>query len=183
MEIYLEYGEMADDAVSPFFLLSYIRHIKNVKKIKKRGKNMIKEKFLSLVSAYKDDEDVLDIVKNDIQAVGEYVNAVYMMETTIPILRTRFDGQKLRDRIEKLDSNRRFCHDRAIMGVKRLNRFAKMEGLEPIFSGDTDDRYQIADFCRDTMVEIFDGRTGKGILVDQVIADSRERLDDEAERD
>lgn len=129
---------------------------------------MIKEKFVSIVNAYKDDNDVLDIIQKDMKSIGDYFSSVYMMETSMSIIYARYEGQELRDRIEALDSNRRFCHERAIMGVKRLNRFADMKNLEPVFSGDTDDRLQIADFCRDTMVEFFDGRVGQELSINSV---------------
>lgn len=91
---------------------------------------MIKEKFLNLVNACKNDSEMLEIIESDMKALGEYVYAVHMMETSIPIIHINYEGEELRDRVEKLDRNRRDHHDRAIMGVKRLNRFAEMEGVE-----------------------------------------------------
>ena len=109
---------------------------------------MIKEKFLNLVNACKNDRDMLDIIESDMRALGEYVYSVHMMETSLPIIRVNYEGQELRDRVEKLDHNRREHHERAIMGVKRLNRFAEMEGVEKIFTGDVNDRYAIAEIGR-----------------------------------
>lgn len=80
---------------------------------------MIKEKFLNLVNACKNDRDMLDIIESDMRALGEYVYAVHMMETALPIIRINYEGQELRDRIEKLDHNRKAHHERAIIGVKR----------------------------------------------------------------
>lgn len=40
-----------------------------------------------------------------------------------------------------------------------LNRFAEMKGLEPIFGGDVSNRYEVADFCCETVKEYFDNRT------------------------
>ena len=81
--------------------------------------------------------------------------------------------------IEKLDHNRRAHHERAIIGVKRLNRFAEMEGVEKIFTGDVEDRYAIADFCRDVTVEMFDDRTGRNLSM----VHPKQTVDDELERD
>lgn len=139
---------------------------------------MVKEKFLNLVNACKNDRDMLDIIESDMRALGEYVYAVHMMETSLPIIRINYEGQELRDRVEKLDHNRREHHERAIMGVKRLNRFAEMEGVEKIFAGDVNDRYAIADFCRDTTIEMFDDRTGRSpslVHPEQIIDDEPER--------
>lgn len=126
---------------------------------------MMKEKYINLVNVCKEDADMLEIVNSDIAALGLYVNAVYMMETTLPIIRVRYDGEELRDRVERLDRNRRDYHERAIMGVKRLNRFAAMMNVEEIFDGDVNDRYAIADFCMETVTEIFNDRTGKNFSI------------------
>lgn len=140
---------------------------------------MIKEKFLNLVNACKNDMDMLDIIESDMKALGEYVYAVHMMETSLPILRVNYECQELRGLAEKLDYNRREHHERAIMGVKRLNRFAEMEGVEKIFTGDVNDRYAVADFCRDTTVEMFDDRTGRSLSM----VHSEQIVDDKPERD
>lgn len=140
---------------------------------------MIKEKFLNLVNSCKNDRDMLDIIESDMRALGEYVYAVHMMETSLPIIRVNYEGQELRDRVEKLDHNRREYHERAIMGVKRLNRFAEMEGVEKIFVGDVNDRYAIADFCRDTTIEMFNDRTGRSLS----LAHPEQIVDDEPERE
>lgn len=140
---------------------------------------MIKEKFLNLVNVCKNDRDMLDIIESDMRALGEYVYTVHMMETSIPIIRINYESQELRDRVEKLDNNRRAHHERAIIGVKRLNRFAEMEGVEKIFTGDVNDRYAIADFCRDTTVKMFDDRTGRNLSM----VHHKQTVDDEPEID
>ena len=149
------------------------------RQIKKDGDNMIKEKFLNLVNACKNDRDMLDIIESDMRALGEYVYAVHIMETSLPIIRVNYEGQELRDRVEKLDHNRKMHHERAIIGVKRLNRFAEMEGVEKIFTGDINDRYAIADFCRDTTIEMFDDRAGRNLS----LVHPEQIVDDEPERD
>lgn len=154
-------------------------HIIADKNKKRTVKKLIKEKFLNLVNVCKSDRDMLDIIESDIRALGEYVYAVHMMETALPIIRINYEGQELRDRIEKLDHNRRAHHERAIIGVKRLNRFAEMEGVEKIFTGDVEDRYAIADFCRDVTVEMFDDRTGRNFSM----VHPKQTVDDELERD
>lgn len=154
-------------------------HIIADKNKKRTVKKLIKEKFLNLVNVCKSDRDMLDIIESDIRALGEYVYAVHMMETALPIIRINYEGQELRDRIEKLDHNRRAHHERAIIGVKRLNRFAEMEGVEKIFTGDVEDRYAIADFCRDVTVEMFDDRTGRNLSM----VHPKQTVDDEPERD
>ena len=78
--------------------------------------------------------------------------------TASAIIREKYEGEKVRDALEKNDQDRHNAHERAIMGVKRLNRFAGMKGLEPIFDGDVSNRYEVADFCCETVKEYFDNR-------------------------
>lgn len=118
---------------------------------------MIKEKFQALVSACAGDADMLDIINSDMKALSDYVNAVYAMETSIPIILARYEGDEVRDRIQELDQRRRDKHERAIVATKRLNRFAQMENIKPLFTGDTSDRYQVAEFCLVCMTEFFFG--------------------------
>lgn len=109
---------------------------------------MRKEKINKLIESWKDDKEVLDIIQADVLALGEYTQAVYY-----------YEGEEVRDALGKNDQSRHDAHERAIMGVKRLNRFASMKGLEPIFEGDIDNRYEVADFCCATVKEYFDNRT------------------------
>lgn len=130
---------------------------------------MIREKFQALVSACADDADMLDIIDSDMKALSDYVNAVYAMETSIPIILARYEGEEVRDRIQALDQRRRDKHERAIVATKRLNRFAQMEHVQPLFAGDTSDRYQIAEFCQACMTEFFAGRDGHTLSLDEAL--------------
>lgn len=103
---------------------------------------MIKEVFLQLVDTCKHDSDLLQIIEDDMDSF-------------------RYEGEDVRDRIMVLDKNRRMAHEKAIVAVKRLNRYSEMYGVNKIFQGDVDDRYQVADFCKDIVNEFFDKRTGK----------------------
>lgn len=112
-----------------------------------------------MVKACKDDPEMLDIIQADLLALGEYTQAVYFMEYSSAIIKEKYEGQNARDALEKNDQTRHDAHERAIMGVKRLNRFAAMKGLEPIFEGDVNNRYEVADFCCATVKEYFEDRT------------------------
>ena len=101
---------------------------------------------------------MLDIIQADVLALGEYTQAVYSMEFSSAIIREKYEGEKVREKKKKNDQDRHNAHERAIMGVKRLNHFAGMKGLEPIFDGDVSNRYEVADFCCETVKEYFDNR-------------------------
>lgn len=116
----------------------------------------MKENFLNLIEAFRTDEDVLKMITYNMAAFSEYVASVYILETNIPIIRMRYEGQDARDRIQKLDRKRRICHEAAINAVRQLNRWAKLKKVEPIYSGDENDRNQIANFCIEIVKEFFE---------------------------
>lgn len=131
-----------------------------------------KGKFEKLVEAIRmqvtdEPEDFLELVEKDMCSFGEYVNAVMSMEVGINIARARLEGEELRDRIMQLDQRRRDCHEMAIVGVKRLNRFAEQFNVPKIYLGDVEDRYSVADFCMETVNEFFSTRSGNVTRFDE----------------
>ena len=123
----------------------------------------LREKYEALISAWSvdpEDADVLDMIKENMSKLNKYVEQVYEMETSIKLLSFRYEGQEFRDRVETLDRNRRYAHERAIVAVTQLNRWATMMKVEPMFTGDIEDRYQVADFCMEVVKEFFDTRMG-----------------------
>ena len=120
----------------------------------------IKRKFLQLVSACKKDEELFDFIAMGMNAMVNYVGKVAHMEYCIPLYNARYEGQKFRDKIQELDERRRMAHESAISAVNSLTRLAKHLGVEPMFDGDPEDRYQIADFCEAMVHEFFVNRSG-----------------------
>lgn len=119
---------------------------------------LTKEIIMELVKKYKDDKDILEIIERDLQSLSEYVAAVYTMECKTPVIYAQYDGTEVRDKISDLDKNRSAAHERAIMGVKRLNRLSEQAGLPVLFQGDVTKRYEIGDFCGTSVYGLFDGR-------------------------
>ena len=120
---------------------------------------MLKEKYSALVAVLSVDEEMLEFVSERMAHLCNYVDRVVQMEYSIPLLRARYEGQDLIDKIENLDRARRSAHELAIAAVRQLNRLCVAEGVEKLFSGDESDRYQIADFCGLVVNELFEGRT------------------------
>jgi len=120
---------------------------------------MLKQNYEKLVSALKDDDDTLEFIKERMDHICNYVDKVTMMEYTIPILNARFEGQDLRDKIENLDSQRRIAHEMAISAVKQLNRICVANSIDKLYTGDEDNRYEIADFCGLVVTTLFEDRT------------------------
>ncbi len=46
----------------------------------------------------------------------------------------------------------------AIVNVRLVNRLAQLYGVAPLFTGDDKERLQVADFCLDVVVQIFQNR-------------------------
>lgn len=123
---------------------------------------MYKEKYTALVnSAHKDDdpEFILESIKMAMKSFCDYVDVVYNMETRIKIAATRYEGSDYREFVMNLDRGRRIAHENAIGQLSMLNRLCKMLEVEPLFDGDLNDRYQVADFCMAITKELFDKRS------------------------
>lgn len=119
-----------------------------------------KEKFTALIVAVEKAggefmADDLDFVGKEMDKFVEYVRSVYSMETMIPIIMAKYEGQDVRDRIELLDKNRRTKHEAAIDAISKLDRLADERGVAHLYEGDAADRHAVADFCIQIVTEFF----------------------------
>lgn len=122
------------------------------------GKRFLNEGAYFQLLKKEKDPDVLEYIENTVQTCTDYVQRVDMMETQLITARTRMDQDQYQQFIMNIDTQRRRCHDDAIASMGFLNRVAKANGLEPIFNGNQADRYQVADFCLELTVTIFQNR-------------------------
>jgi len=138
----------------------------------------MKEEFLNLVKACEKDEDLLDFVEMAMNTITKYVARVTHMEYALPIYKARYEGQELRDKIQTLDELRRSAHEAAISAVKSMDRLAKKLHVKPMYTGDLDNRYQIADFCENMVHEFFIDRisTPEHTLGDYIAKATQEEL-------
>lgn len=97
-------------------------------------------------------------VADCVGSLSEYVKSVDVGETQIKLAYARLDGEALRDTVESVDRARRMAHEAAISRTTGLNRMCAMSGLEPIFKGSVDDRYQVADFAMEVVQMLFANR-------------------------
>ena len=102
-----------------------------------------------------DAEMDIDDVKKIMDSFYNYVNTVDQTETRIHIAYARLEGPELRDAIMLYDTSRRRTHECVIASVRALNRYAHFYGAERIFQGNDKDRYEVADFCLQVTVEMF----------------------------
>lgn len=120
---------------------------------------MYKTNFIALVNAYSKDEDALELIETNMNNLNNYVSAVYAMEVQIQTLRFRLEGDEYREAVTNLDRRRRSAHEAAIAACSILNRLAGLEGVEPLYSGNLEDRNEVAEFCIAIVDELFHGRS------------------------
>lgn len=63
-----------------------------------------------------------------------------------------------RDAISEYDEKRHTAHEIAISSVNVLNRLAVMRGIAMVFTGNIEDRHQVADFCIELANSLFKDR-------------------------
>ncbi len=115
------------------------------------------ESYLQLIKTEKD-SDVLEYIENTIKTCCDYVKAVDMMETQLITARMRMEQDEYQEFIQRIDTHRRALHNDAIASVSFLNRCAESNGLQKIFLGNKEDRYEVADFCLQIVQTIFKNR-------------------------
>ena len=116
---------------------------------------MIKEKIHNLINAVKSDPDDIAFVDERLNRFSNYVNTVVTGEYRISIAMAVKEGDELKDAVQTIDRSRRIAHESAIDACNQLNRLSKNLGLEAFFEGDTADRQQVADFCKDFVDELW----------------------------
>ena len=100
----------------------------------------------------------LQSVQKAFQSFHDYVSNVDMTETQIKLAQARYDGSDFRDAVQRYDAVRRAYHEGAIANCSLVNNMAKVYGVSKIFLGTTADRLEVADFCLDCTVQIFENR-------------------------
>lgn len=102
--------------------------------------------------------DDLEIIQDAVNSFTSYVKDVDVGEQQIKLAYATLDGEELRQRVTAVDARRRRCHEEAISNAKMLNRLAEIYKVSAVFTGDFGDRLQVADFCLDVTVELFESR-------------------------
>ena len=105
-----------------------------------------------------DAADDLEALNDAMTSFREYVNRVDAGEQQILLAAVRFEGDEYREMVSRYDRNRHNAHEDAIANVRLVNRLAAMYETEPLFTGDDQERLQVADFCLDVTVQIFQNR-------------------------
>ncbi len=105
-----------------------------------------------------DATDDLEALHDAMNSFREYVAKVDAGELQIKLAAVRFEGDVYRDMISQYDRRRHDAHESAIVNVRLVNRLAELYNVFPLFTGDYQDRLQVADFALDVVVQLFQNR-------------------------
>lgn len=100
----------------------------------------------------------MEALDMSVSAIRNYVEEVDNGEQAIAMAYFKLEGELYRETVSRYDAKRRIAHEAAISSCSMLNRLAKFYSLPNIFTGDTEDRLQVADFCLDVVVTVFKNR-------------------------
>lgn len=101
-----------------------------------------------------------ETIESILPSFHNYVNAVVKGEIGI-LLNPQATGQPYRDMVTQYDQTRHSAHETAIINVRVLNRLANLYALPPVYTGSADERHQIATFCLELDVYMFENRRMK----------------------
>lgn len=105
-----------------------------------------------------DAADDLSTMNLALNACFSYVNSVDVGEAQIQLASIRFEGEEYREMVVRYDTARRRAHEAAIANTRMLNRLASLYGIDKIFTGNDQERLEVADFCLDVTVTLFENR-------------------------
>lgn len=126
-------------------------------------RNIINSRFLNsrafqLLSEKTKSTEDFEIIEDVVTSCANYVSDVDIGETQIRRFYATLEGDELREKVMAVDHRRRSHHEEAIINCKMINRLAAANGIEDVFTGNVEDRLQVADFCLDVVVDIFQKR-------------------------
>ena len=102
-----------------------------------------------------DDAKFIEDFMND---CSSYVQRVNEMETSLKLSRFHLDADAYKEKISALDSSRRALHNGIIANLRMLERMMAQYKLPSFFTGDVEDRHQVADFCGEVSKYIYQNR-------------------------
>lgn len=121
------------------------------------------ENYVNLLKAYKDGPDDLEFIQERMIKPLNYVNSVVKEAIDTPALKERYwdDTSLFQYKVMQLDKARRIAHEDCISAVSQLNRLCENHNLPPIFQGDINDRYAVADFAIDVVRTFYESNQSK----------------------
>lgn len=114
--------------------------------------------IIKLVEVYKDDEGMLFMISNTLKSCSKYVDLINQQEILVTVDKYALSKEVLLERIKSLDNQRRATHNGIISGLKLINRLCDSNNIDKFYSGDEEDRYQVADFAMELTNNAFVNR-------------------------
>lgn len=105
-----------------------------------------------------DDRECLDLMEDLIASASDYERRVNVLEIGLMVGKYNKEGSEYREYIEKLDKLRSNAHNSVITNVKIINRLCRNNNLEPIYSGNEEDRIEVVGFAQQVVEELFSTR-------------------------
>lgn len=106
-----------------------------------------------------DAQEDLEALDDAMTSFREYVNKVDAGEQQIRLASVRFEGDEYREMVTRYDQRRHDQHESAIANVRLVNKLAELYGVPALFTGDDKMRLEVADFCLDVVVKLFNNRS------------------------
>lgn len=113
-------------------------------------------KINSSESLYKNED--IEIIEQYPNKCAVYIEKVTAMETAINTARFRMEPDEYREYITELDRSRKIIHDALISDTKLLNKICQIYGYPEIFTGNLNDRNEIAEFAKKIVDEFVEKR-------------------------
>lgn len=105
-----------------------------------------------------DQEMMLDIVHGFEKNCIAYIEGVANMENVLNIGRFRLEPEDYRAEVRRLDERRSILHNVVIGDCTILNRFCQSYNIENIYEGNLADRYEVAEFAKKYIDELWQDR-------------------------
>lgn len=126
-------------------------------KSSKETSNKLQYQLQALKNKLSDDHGGKIFLLQRLQIIREYVNIVLEMEIQCAFSDC-YDVKSAAEKRHELDVKRHERHNDAMMAVNRLNRLCQQYNLPILYTGDTEDRRAVGDFCLEMMRSFYDGR-------------------------
>ena len=123
------------------------------------GKKFFNSSAFQLLSDKTKTTEDFEILEDVVKSCTNYVSDVDIGETQIRRFYATLEGEELREKVQAVDRRRRAHHEEAISNCKLINKLAEIYKVSPVFTGDSENRLQVADFCLDVTVAIFESRS------------------------
>lgn len=103
-------------------------------------------------------KDCITYIEDIIGTCGVYVEKVTQMEAAIATARFIMEPEEYRTYISNLDKSRRISHDGIMANMAILNRYCRLAEVPPIYKGDLNNRYEVAEFAMSIVQAFFGDR-------------------------